>query len=338
PLGMEDTFFLPLTQTQLRKRRLRGRQVVATEECMWRKRLLVGEVHDENCHAMGGVAGHAGLFSTAADLHRFGYTLLRCWQDRDSFFPTPLLREFWQRSDGDSTWGLGWDTPSVQGSSAGQLFSRKSVGHLAFTGCSMWIDVESSIVCILLSNRVYFSRKNQKLKAFRPRLHDAVYGLITPSVSLSAPEAYDPVAAQKAVQVFQQEPVVPEQGSFLPPPNRLDMRRFRRSEYIRRKQLRLEAEAKELEHVADAKERESSVETTSDALDTCKADAKTTVHVPEQGGRCIGVESNASAREGVDVVMPSNAGTEPAVLKHSVEQGDAGSSESCLEEGRDELS
>ncbi|MCB9637972.1 MAG: serine hydrolase [Myxococcales bacterium] len=189
PLGMEDTFFLPLFQPEKRDARLRGRQVAATERCPWRERILVGEVHDDNCHAMGGVAGHAGLFSTAADLHRFALTLLRCSQDRASFFSPAVVREFWRIQEivSGSTWALGWDTPSPEGSSAGELFSRCSVGHLAFTGCSIWIDRDESIIVVLLTNRVHPTRDNDEIRRFRPRIHNTIYGLITKPSPLPPP-------------------------------------------------------------------------------------------------------------------------------------------------------
>ncbi len=221
PLGMEDTFFLPLYQPEKRDERLRGRQFVATERCPWRERILVGEVHDDNCHAMGGIAGHAGLFSTAADLHRFCLTLLRCSQDRASFFSPAVVREFWRIQEvvEGSTWALGWDTPSIEGSSAGELFSRCSVGHLAFTGCSLWMDRDESIIVVLLTNRVHPSRSNEEIRRFRPLVHNTIYGLITKPSPLPPPgrmgAAPEPLHIGDAMSIH---PLNPQRGRLSPPP------------------------------------------------------------------------------------------------------------------------
>jgi|GEM_PF-50426 len=221
PLGMEDTFFLPSHQPEKREQRLRGRQIAATERCPWRERILVGEVHDDNCHAMGGIAGHAGLFSTMADLHRFSLTLLRCSQDRASFFSPSVVREFWRTQglvDG-STWALGWDTPSPEGSSAGELFSRCSVGHLAFTGCSIWIDRDESIIVILLTNRVHPSRSNEEIRRFRPLIHNTIYGLITKPSPLPPPgrmgAAPEPLHIGDAISIH---PLNQQRNRLAPPP------------------------------------------------------------------------------------------------------------------------
>jgi CubicO group peptidase (beta-lactamase class C family) len=147
-----------------------------TEWCPWRKRILCAEVHDDNAYAMGGVAGHAGLFSTVDDLDRLVSRLLACYRGENSFLPSSLVREFWTR-DGtvsSSTWALGWDTPSAQHSSAGELFSPQSVGHLGFTGTSVWIDLEQQVHVIVLSNRVHPRRDNDKIQTFRPVLHNAI--------------------------------------------------------------------------------------------------------------------------------------------------------------------
>ena len=219
PLGMEDTFFLPLFEPELRKERLKGRQIVATESCPWRKRVLIGEVHDDNCYSFGGVAGHAGLFSTAADIHRFALTLLRCSQDRASFFSPAIVREFWriQELAPHSTWALGWDTPSLQGSSAGDLFSRHSVGHLGFTGCSLWIDRDESIIVVFLTNRVHPSRENDDIRRFRPLLHNTIYGLITKASPLPPPArmgaAPEPLHIEDIASIVHASPRLP------PPPS-----------------------------------------------------------------------------------------------------------------------
>lgn len=157
--------------------------IAATEQCAWRGEVLCGVVHDDNCYAMGGVAGHAGLFSTARDIDRFLVHLRDCYLDRaaDGMVPASVLREFWSpaRTAPESTWCLGWDTPSPLGSSAGRFFPPHSVGHLGFTGVSMWLDLERERHVVLLTNRVHPTRLNDAIKAFRPILHDRVHAALS---------------------------------------------------------------------------------------------------------------------------------------------------------------
>src|SRR5690606_24508236 len=117
------------------------RRIAATENCPWRERIIWGEVHDPNASVMGGVAGHAGLFSTADDVLRFGQLFLDAWHGRNPSLPNERVREFAKRQHlpADSDWALGWDTPTKGASSSGQYFSEHSVGHLGFTGTSLWI-------------------------------------------------------------------------------------------------------------------------------------------------------------------------------------------------------
>ena len=156
----------------------RGRAVAATEVCPWRRRLLVGEVHDENAYCLDGVAGHAGLFGTVSGvvgwLHRL-WGVYRGIDPGDSW-SSSIAREFWDRSPTSphGTWVLGFDTPTPSASSAGTCFSPRSVGHLGFTGTSFWLDLEREILVVLLTNRVYPSRGSDGIKTFRPMVHDLV--------------------------------------------------------------------------------------------------------------------------------------------------------------------
>ena len=145
--------------------------IAPTENCPWRKKVLCGEVHDDNAYAMGGVCGHAGLFSSARDVHTFLLRMNRCLEGKDDFLPQAVLQEFLTKDSSvpNSTYALGWDTPSPVNSSSGTLFSPRSVGHLGFTGCSMWWDMEKNCHVILLTNRVHPSRKNEKIRDFRPQ-------------------------------------------------------------------------------------------------------------------------------------------------------------------------
>lgn len=151
-------------------------RIAPTERDEWRNRLLCGEVHDENAAAMGGIAGHAGLFGTAESVLAVSGAWLCGYHERDSMLDGRLVRQFTARQElpPPSNWALGWDTPSAP-SSSGSFFSEKSFGHLGYTGTSLWIDPLSELEVVLLSNRVHLSRRNEKIKIFRPYIHDLVY-------------------------------------------------------------------------------------------------------------------------------------------------------------------
>lgn len=151
------------------------RVIAPTEQDPWRGRLLRGEVHDENAYAMGGVAGHAGLFGDAAAVLAVSGQWLEAYLGRQSSLPADLVRRFVTRpGTAGSNWALGWDTPSPP-SSSGRRFSPRSFGHLGFTGTSLWVDPECELEVVLLSNRVHPSRANEAIKQFRPLLHDLLY-------------------------------------------------------------------------------------------------------------------------------------------------------------------
>jgi serine-type D-Ala-D-Ala carboxypeptidase len=152
--------------------------VAPTEQCPWRKRLIVGEVHDQNAWVMGGIAGHAGLFGTANDVVTLGQSLLRSYAGNplaNDPVNTNVLRHFWAyRNTNQSTWALGWDRPSDSGSLAGRLLSRQALGHLAFTGCSVWIDPVTQTQVVMLSNRIHPVVKNDpRFRQLRPDVMDA---------------------------------------------------------------------------------------------------------------------------------------------------------------------
>ena len=159
--------------------------IAPTEQDPWRGRLIEGEVHDENAYVLGGVAGHAGLFGTAEAVSVITKAWLDAYHGRDSLLDSQLVREFVtkQKEPNESSWALGWDTPSER-SSSGQYFSTSSFGHLGFTGTSIWIDPEVELEVILLSNRVHPTRGNNKIREFRPKIHNVVYQeVIAPSVN-----------------------------------------------------------------------------------------------------------------------------------------------------------
>lgn len=151
-------------------------RIAPTEQDECRKRLSRGEVHDENAAAMAGVAGHAGLFGNTESVLAVSGAWLRGYHGGESILDGELVRQFTSRQESAarSSWALGWDTPSAP-SSSGSHFSERSFGHLGYTGTSLWIDPLCELEVVLLSNRVHPSRRNEKIKVFRPRIHDLVY-------------------------------------------------------------------------------------------------------------------------------------------------------------------
>jgi CubicO group peptidase (beta-lactamase class C family) len=174
PLAAADTlFFIDLSRAPAVGR------FAATEQCAWRGRLIEAEVHDENAHALGGVAGHAGLFGTAEGVHRALAELLNAYhrQDGGRLFDRRTVHRFFQRVPGTDK-ALGFDMPAPVNPSCGKFFPPTSIGHLGFTGTSFWVHIEQSVVVILLTNRVHPDRSNIAIRGFRPVIHDAVMSAI----------------------------------------------------------------------------------------------------------------------------------------------------------------
>jgi serine-type D-Ala-D-Ala carboxypeptidase len=149
-----------------------------TEVDPWRGRLLVGEVHDENAWALGGAAGHAGLFGTAAAVGAFARAMLLTLAGQEILAKTATARDFIRRrgTPGGSR-ALGWDT-MLPTSSCGTLMSPTAIGHTGFTGTSLWIDWERDLYIVLLTNRVHPTRDNDRIGAVRRELHDAVVAAV----------------------------------------------------------------------------------------------------------------------------------------------------------------
>lgn len=147
-----------------------------TEVDPWRGRLLQGEVHDENAAALGGAAGHAGLFGTAAAVGQHARHVLQVLAGRDGAFRRSTVEVFVaRRSDvPGSSRALGWDTMRPT-SSCGTRMSPRAFGHTGFTGTSLWIDPDRGIYVVLLTNRVCPTRANEAIKLVRPAVHDAVF-------------------------------------------------------------------------------------------------------------------------------------------------------------------
>jgi CubicO group peptidase (beta-lactamase class C family) len=138
--------------------------------------LRPGEVDDDNAYAEGGVAGHAGLFGTAAEAAEVGQLFLEDLHGARRLVE-PSLAERFVGPSGPGKRGLAWDRPARKGSSLGTRLGRGrrgAVGHLGFTGCSLWIDLDRELVVALVSNRVLPDRRNDAIRGFRPRFHDAV--------------------------------------------------------------------------------------------------------------------------------------------------------------------
>ncbi|MEO8211856.1 MAG: serine hydrolase [Myxococcales bacterium] len=218
PLGLSSTTFVNLGRPNSHEEFIDRYEVAPTQMSAARGRLMMGEVDDLNARAMGGVAGHAGLFSDAADLGTLAGALVAAWQGtgtpgmaagttaggqpgRSSFerlvggdgsqalVSREVLREFWRPAGIEgSTWRLGWDGPAEHESQAGARLSRQAVGHLGFTGCSLWIDPQAALWVVLLTNRVHPTvRQGQgrgqgqgqgqgidlRFRALRAAVHDA---------------------------------------------------------------------------------------------------------------------------------------------------------------------
>ncbi|MBF0199868.1 MAG: beta-lactamase family protein [Desulfamplus sp.] len=186
PLNIQDLFFVDLNDSGIVPDRdehffaagngAGKKSFVATEICPWRKKILCGEVHDDNAWVAGGVEGHAGLFGTACGVWKILNILLSVMSDRYDFsFPISkrTLLDFVTKGESGGM-VAGFDTPSPSGSSSGRYLSSSSIGHLGFTGTSFWLDPENDLIAILMTNRVHLGRDNVKIKHFRPFIHDLI--------------------------------------------------------------------------------------------------------------------------------------------------------------------
>ena len=190
PLGMYHTGFRPLGKLPLDSTRIAPTEI----DSVFRKKLVWGEVHDETAWILGGIAGHAGLFSTAEDLAIFAQMLLNGGTYGGKQFLKPeTIRLFTTPVEpAHHTRALGWDTRSPSGySSAGHFFGPRSFGHTGFTGTSIWIDPDQKLFVILLTNRVYPTRANRKIIDIRPRVDDHAYQAIVGPPELLLPEPFD---------------------------------------------------------------------------------------------------------------------------------------------------
>jgi CubicO group peptidase (beta-lactamase class C family) len=154
-------------------------RIAPTEFDAWRGRLLCGETHDENAWALGGAAGHSGLFGTAAAVGTFARAVLRTIAGEEILAKPDTFRRFIRRTNvPGSSRALGWDT-MLPTSSCGTLMSPTAIGHTGFTGTTLWIDWERNLYVVLLTNRVHPTRENNAHKRIRPAFHDAVLRALT---------------------------------------------------------------------------------------------------------------------------------------------------------------
>ena len=164
-IGLTRTWFVPSLEVRS--------QIPPTEnDRTFRKRIIQGEVNDENAWVMDGVSGHAGMFASATDIATFAECLL---QGGAPLVKNTTLALFTRREDSPpgTSRGLGWDTPSYP-SSSGTRFAPTSYGHLGFTGTSLWIDPKRHLSVTFLTNRTWPDRSSQLIREVRPRLHDAI--------------------------------------------------------------------------------------------------------------------------------------------------------------------
>jgi CubicO group peptidase (beta-lactamase class C family) len=167
-----------------------------TELDLWRGRLLQGEVHDENTWVLGGAAGHAGLFGTAASVGAFAQEILESLnpeagsrKSEAGSWKREALARLVRRSDvPGSSRALGWDT-MLTTSSCGTRLSPRAIGHTGFTGTSLWIDPGQDLYVVLLTNRVHPTRDNNQIQPVRRAVHDAIAGELGGSRTAPTTEA-----------------------------------------------------------------------------------------------------------------------------------------------------
>jgi CubicO group peptidase (beta-lactamase class C family) len=167
PLGLAFTRYFPVGHSQVCS------NIAPTEFCTWRQRRILGEVHDENAARLGGVSGHAGLFSTAWEVAAFGQLFLE--KGGEVLEPDTVAQmTTLQAQDGDIRRGLGFLLWSPAPEAASHPLGRRAFGHNGFTGTSLWIDPDRQLVIALLTNRVYHGRNGEAIQRLRRTLHEAM--------------------------------------------------------------------------------------------------------------------------------------------------------------------
>lgn len=170
PLGLKVARFCPPPE-------VRSTIPPTEDDQTFRRRVIQGEVQDENCFVLGGVAGHAGLFANVEDLLHFAECILaqgRTQQGSQLFQPATVAQFATRQGPLESkSRALGWDVPT-EGSSSGRYFGLRSIGHLGYSGCSLWIDPDQELAVVLLTNRTWPDRSNDAIRQVRPAFHNAV--------------------------------------------------------------------------------------------------------------------------------------------------------------------
>jgi CubicO group peptidase (beta-lactamase class C family) len=172
PLHLENDLFFAGEKEKVH------RIYVPTGNCGWSNKSLYGYVNDDNCRALGGIAGHAGLFGTVGGVLNLCKEILLCYhgQGTQSPFTSKTLRTMLENREGE--WLCGFDSPTPPLSSSGKFFSDKTIGHLGFTGTSFWIDLQQQIIIVLLTNRVFCGDQLSAIQRFRPMVHDLIMDYI----------------------------------------------------------------------------------------------------------------------------------------------------------------
>lgn len=174
PLEIDNLFFLEIGSKKEKFKKYR-QKIVAARQCSWRKKVLVGEVDDDNAWAAGGIEGHAGLFGNAGSIYKLCSEILNALLNKPTrVLRSDVIKNFVSRKN-QQDMVAGFDTPSKINSSSGKYFSKSSIGHLGFTGTSFWIDPETEVIIIFLTNRVHPLRSNEGIKKLRPLIHDLIF-------------------------------------------------------------------------------------------------------------------------------------------------------------------
>ena len=176
PLGMKGSSYIDLSLVKRRGIHPVLNLIAPTEDCTWRKRVLCGEVHDDNAWAMGGVAGHSGLFLMASDIGIFANEILSAYKGNSSYLRSKTVQGFFARPEShfELTHAMGWELPNRDNGLIDVGFSTQAVGSTGFTGCSMWLEPDKELAIILMSNRINPSRNNRKIQSFRQELMRSV--------------------------------------------------------------------------------------------------------------------------------------------------------------------
>ena len=181
PLRLSRSGFIDLALLRRRAVEPDYSAIAPTENCPWRGHTLCGEVHDDNAWAMGGVAGHSGLFSSAGDLTRFAQQMCAAHAGTSQFISSHTVRRFWTAGlpGKRGAYRCGWESPHAENGMGDTGISADAVGHNSFTGCSLWIDPERQISIVVMTNRVHPSRNNKKIGGWRTEFHRAAVAALS---------------------------------------------------------------------------------------------------------------------------------------------------------------